>query len=375
MFIGWAMKTLRSITFRTSQECSTPATRRTDHSTHHRATIWASRTHIWEIWLVFQSPKPHPTVPPPPPLLMIPKLGTMDSSGLMDADSKRVEAPSTCSQGTNLNTRGITKLHSLKNSSEVLEFLMLVVERDMAREYPKSHFTGIDVADVFKDTLTPLNCQFLLANTLEGLPFPDNHFDFVFQRLHIFCFTKEGWRSAITELLRVLKPGGTLELSTWVCDCGVDWSAVGFIQLTAWTATATFTTLDRLPRSSRTSVISVTLGMRGIDPCMSSKLKSVLKEFGLTDIKHDHRNLPLGWGPEKIGPPFKTNVMSTIRSCKPQMSVVLGQTEESLEEMISAAEQEMGGGYQCYMTFDSYVVKKPDITGMEALPKFSNIIE
>lgn len=89
----------------------------------------------------------------------------------------------------------------------------------MAREYPKSHFTGIDVTDVFKDMPTPPNCRFLVANTLEGLPFPDNHFDFVFQRLHIFCFTKEGWRDAINELLRVLKPGGVLELSTWVCSC------------------------------------------------------------------------------------------------------------------------------------------------------------
>lgn len=130
--------------------------------------------------------------------------------------------------------------------------------------------------------------------------------------------------------------------------------------------------------------------MRGVDPCMSSKLKPVLEEFGLTDIKHDHRNLPLGWGPEEIGPPFKKvrsglaiiwhgqevssaylfsifqqNVMSTIRSCKPQMSVVLGETEENLEETISAAEQEMGEEYQSYMTFDSYIVRKLDISTME----------
>lgn len=60
---------------------------------------------------------------------------------------------------------------------------------DMAEDYPASHFTGIDiVTDILPKTGYPENCTFLRANTLKGLPFEDNTFDFVFQRYVHFYF-------------------------------------------------------------------------------------------------------------------------------------------------------------------------------------------
>ncbi|RUS18795.1 hypothetical protein BC937DRAFT_88326 [Endogone sp. FLAS-F59071] len=52
---------------------------------------------------------------------------------------------------------------------------------DMARTFPNSTFYGTDIAEVFLDPVPP-NCIFMNANTLEGLPFEDSYFDFVYQR-------------------------------------------------------------------------------------------------------------------------------------------------------------------------------------------------
>lgn len=85
---------------------------------------------------------------------------------------------------------------------------------DMARDYPASSFTAYDMVDAYKrfiDKKTPANCQFLTANTLD-LPFLDNSFDYVFQRLQNLSFRENEWPRAISELVRVTKPGGWIEL-------------------------------------------------------------------------------------------------------------------------------------------------------------------
>jgi ubiquinone/menaquinone biosynthesis C-methylase UbiE len=47
---------------------------------------------------------------------------------------------------------------------------------------------------------------------LEGLPFSDNSFDFVHQRLVIVALPTDQWVRQIQELLRVTRPGGWVEL-------------------------------------------------------------------------------------------------------------------------------------------------------------------
>jgi ubiquinone/menaquinone biosynthesis C-methylase UbiE len=50
------------------------------------------------------------------------------------------------------------------------------------------------------------------VDTTEGLPFPDNSFDYVVQRNALYNYTKEEWDSiVIPEMIRVLKPGGWIE--------------------------------------------------------------------------------------------------------------------------------------------------------------------
>ncbi|CAG8675276.1 10634_t:CDS:2, partial [Dentiscutata heterogama] len=78
--------------------------------------------------------------------------------------------------------------------------------------YPLVEFVGLDISPLQSTQIKPKNFTFIKANVIEGIPFEDNYFDFVFQRFLVCGYNKEKWPFAINELVRVLKPGGFLEL-------------------------------------------------------------------------------------------------------------------------------------------------------------------
>ena len=57
----------------------------------------------------------------------------------------------------------------------------------------------------------PHNVEFLQTSILNGLPYADNTFDYVFCRFMIFAFTLKDWKFAIKEICRVCKVGGYVE--------------------------------------------------------------------------------------------------------------------------------------------------------------------
>ncbi|CAG8449074.1 5448_t:CDS:2 [Funneliformis caledonium] len=84
---------------------------------------------------------------------------------------------------------------------------------DMASAYGSSNFFGIDLCFVFPTEIKPENVQFKLGDVLEGLPFDDNTFDYVHQGHMVDVFTLDQWHFAITEIIRVCKPGGYVEFA------------------------------------------------------------------------------------------------------------------------------------------------------------------
>jgi ubiquinone/menaquinone biosynthesis C-methylase UbiE len=60
---------------------------------------------------------------------------------------------------------------------------------EMAHEFPRAQVYGVDISAIFPATIKPSNCHFQLCNILDGLPFPDNYFDFIYQRLLVYALT------------------------------------------------------------------------------------------------------------------------------------------------------------------------------------------
>lgn len=89
----------------------------------------------------------------------------------------------------------------------------------LARNYPNSQVIGVDRSDELLTTTSSIrepNLTFAHGN-LYRLSYPDNHFDLVYARL-VFMHLNEPL-TAIAELRRVLKPGGTLLIEDADRDC------------------------------------------------------------------------------------------------------------------------------------------------------------
>ena len=98
----------------------------------------------------------------------------------------------------------------------------------LGRDLPHCKVIGIDLsasalatARNGKEVMRCENVSFQTAS-LFALPFPDNHFDFVFNEGVIQLFPPEGTltdRDAIREMVRVTRPGGAVLVSVvnWAC--------------------------------------------------------------------------------------------------------------------------------------------------------------
>ena len=83
---------------------------------------------------------------------------------------------------------------------------------DMSLQYPNSSFTGVDYRRFLPTDTGPPNVTFLAENILDGLPFPDDSFDFVFMRFMGWHLNQMEWVRIINELTRVARPGGWIEI-------------------------------------------------------------------------------------------------------------------------------------------------------------------
>ncbi|CAG8795917.1 35284_t:CDS:2 [Gigaspora margarita] len=79
-------------------------------------------------------------------------------------------------------------------------------------EYPLTQFYGIDIAPVFPKEIKPENLEFIQSDITNGIRFDDNYFDFVRMNLLSTSLQENQWVYVIEELVRVLKPGGYIEI-------------------------------------------------------------------------------------------------------------------------------------------------------------------
>ncbi|CAG8523406.1 9620_t:CDS:2 [Paraglomus occultum] len=82
----------------------------------------------------------------------------------------------------------------------------------MATNFPLSSFVGIDISPLFPED-NPPNSAFIKCDVHDGLPFPSNSFDFIFQGFLVVSIDWQSWsEKVIKELIRVTKPGGYIEI-------------------------------------------------------------------------------------------------------------------------------------------------------------------
>ncbi|KAI8642546.1 S-adenosyl-L-methionine-dependent methyltransferase [Parasitella parasitica] len=137
---------------------------------------------------------------------------------------------------------------------------------DMAAKYKNSQFHGVDMFEKqFPDEKDRLaNTEFIEGNLVNKIPYPDNTFDYVYQRLLCMALTSQQWEDNLKEDLRVMKPGGYIELVEY------DHSKMSGYG-------PTFAKQQDAIEKYQTS--------QGIPPFIATELVDRLKQAGFTNIK------------------------------------------------------------------------------------------
>ncbi|RUP44988.1 hypothetical protein BC936DRAFT_148761 [Jimgerdemannia flammicorona] len=140
----------------------------------------------------------------------------------------------------------------------------------------------------------------MLANTLEDLPFPDETFDYVFQRFMVLAFTPQDWRSAVNELVRLTNLDGWVELFELACAP------------------------ERAPADMIAFHGIVTLcTTKGIDHTEIWRLKPLLMAHNFHNVESDYISCPLGWG-GRVGEMHANNIHLAYLALGPVVTPVLG---------------------------------------------------
>ncbi|ORY96372.1 S-adenosyl-L-methionine-dependent methyltransferase [Syncephalastrum racemosum] len=216
---------------------------------------------------------------------------------------------------------------------------------ELAELYPDSTFHGIDISPQFPGQIKPQNCNFQIANLLDGLPFPDNYFDYIHQRLMVIALTREGWEKTLKELMRVLKPGGWIEFKELLprIDNG---------------GPVTHRFVDTLRQ---------VLDQRGMCPEIALELEDRMRGLGLENIKQRTVSLPLG-DKSKISELSWESFSRSFQALEPWLASESPEefgTPDKYKDRIRDAEMECNS-LQSSGPWYAFYGQKPSLTANEA---------
>jgi ubiquinone/menaquinone biosynthesis C-methylase UbiE len=198
---------------------------------------------------------------------------------------------------------------------------------EMATQFPDANVVGVDVAPPAADAnaatdIRPENYAFVQGNVLERLPFADNSFDFVHQRLLVAAIPAARWPSVVAELLRVTRPGGWVEL---------------------------LEAESRLPNAGpglQTSIRWMTslAGRRGIDPASASQIGGFLQQAGAQHIASRMIALPVGERAGRLGAMAKADLMAGMNGLRGVVTSMGLISEPDFESNSRQIEAELSSG-------------------------------
>jgi SAM-dependent methyltransferase len=186
---------------------------------------------------------------------------------------------------------------------------------ELCQEFTEAMVIGLDL--VPSKPGAPANYRSVRANVLQGLPFGDDRFDFVHQRLMFSGAPVKSWPALVSELVRIVRPGGWIELVE---------GATEFLPVTPAMEQLT----EMLRRLNRA---------RGLDSTsiVFRRLDSYLARAGATGVERHTVALPLGeWG-GRVGSLMASDIRALfLRLCE---AGALGALAEC-QDLVRAAQLE-----------------------------------
>ena len=194
---------------------------------------------------------------------------------------------------------------------------------DLSKEVPDTaQLFGIDISINLVPSTRPANIQFLEASATKLPEDWASRYAFVHQRLLFGALTTAEWNSALHEMFRVLKPGGTIQLAEVESP---DWANGGDD--------------ERLMQSAASALWKD----RGLLLECGKMIPEILKEAGFVDIRSEIRYLPLGQGAGHLGKLGSASILGAYRGMKRPILEAKGygliESEEQWEQILENVEK------------------------------------
>ncbi|KAI9489578.1 S-adenosyl-L-methionine-dependent methyltransferase [Zychaea mexicana] len=173
---------------------------------------------------------------------------------------------------------------------------------DMALEYPKCTFDGVDMVEVTQSEALSDRLNIIYSDVTDVLDYPDNTFDFVHMRLFVLALREDEWEHAIREAVRITKPGGVIQLLEYYFTPDFD---------------------DHPAVGKTANAIIDTMGTRGQDPYIGPKQPRYLTEAGCKVIQVDNRPIDMS-NNTAAAKKFLWNWQRVLKSMMPILGPNLG---------------------------------------------------
>ncbi|KAJ3122001.1 hypothetical protein HK098_003186 [Nowakowskiella sp. JEL0407] len=201
--------------------------------------------------------------------------------------------------------------------------------RDVAFCYPEAQVWGVDMAQsLFAGVEVLPNMKFFTGNVLESLPFEDNTFDGIYQRLMILAIPNDKWDQVIKELLRILKPGGYLEL----CEPDLECINMG-------------PNFEKLMTGMNNA-----MSLRKVDYRIAQTLAGRMMKQGMKLISDHACSFPCGWD-GKHGDLQLINVRQGFIGMKPYLTKAFSMSSEEFDEILELAIAECPEYKTCFNAY------------------------
>ncbi|MBX5448487.1 class I SAM-dependent methyltransferase [Thermogemmatispora sp.] len=209
---------------------------------------------------------------------------------------------------------------------------------ELCQEFPQALVVGLDIEQIKQATSPPANFRFVRANLLDGLPFANDSFDFVHQRLMALSLPITCWPVLVRDLARVTAPGGWIEL----VEGGPDVAPAG-------PATQEVFTL-----------IGQYLASRGLDGhgTIAHSLGSYLEDAGLSAIQQHVVAVPMGeWG-GPLGRLVALDLRETFVALSERVSQRFQIPREAFEALLQTMQRECNELHTSYHFSVAYGQKR-----------------
>jgi ubiquinone/menaquinone biosynthesis C-methylase UbiE len=166
---------------------------------------------------------------------------------------------------------------------------------EMCQQFPTALVIGLDL--VHGKPEQPAHYRYVRGNVMQGLPFMDDRFDFVHERLLVSGVPVSHWPSLVEDLARVTRPGGWVELVE-----------------VPWEIERAGPAAQRLVVLTRELTAALGLDTTGV---VHRSLEDYLRSAGMVDVQRRDVSVPVGrWG-GKVGSLMVTDFRSgATRVCE-----------------------------------------------------------